>query len=127
MRIPNYMELNRGDYMKYIVINNIHFEYIDLNADFAMSPFYDVYTLRTRIHISNIDIIKNWLGKKFESDVDNKILIGISLNDYEYQNFNDYIAVNFNVDQVYKITNPDLYYKQKLRKDKLIEIGKHVE
>jgi hypothetical protein len=113
--------------MKYIVINNIHFEYIDLNADFAMSPFYDVYTLRTRIHISNIDIIKNWLGKKFESDVDNKILIGISLNDYEYQNFNDYIAVNFNVDQVYKITNPDLYYKQKLRKDKLIEIGKHVE
>ena len=127
MRIPNYMELNRGDYMKYIVINNIHFEYIDLNADFAMSPFYDVYTLRTRIHISYIDIIKNWLGKKFESDVDNKILIGISLNDYEYQNFNDYIAVNFNVDQVYKITNPDLYYKQKLRKDKLIEIGKHVE
>ena len=127
MRIPNYMELNRGDYMKYIVINNIHFEYIDLNADFAMSPFYDVYTLRTRIHISNIDIIKNWLGKKFESDVDNKILIGISLNDYEYQNFNDYIAVNFNVDQVYKITNPDLYYKQKLRKDKIIEIGKHVE
>jgi hypothetical protein len=37
------------------------------------------------------------------------------------------INVTFYVNNIYKITNPDLYYKQKLRKDKLIEIGKHVE
>ena len=109
---------------KKFMINNIIFEYIDLNIDRQEYNSHIITTLKTRTNISNMDIIRNWQHNTFDIELDNYQLIGIRLTDYDYSDHYDRVNlyVNFKVDQIYQITNPDLYYKQKLRKDKLIEI-----
>lgn len=85
-----------------------------------------IATLKTRTDVSNIDIIRSWQYNKFNTEIDTIKLIGLYMVEYyeDVVNYNHELYVNFNVDQIYDITNTDLYYKQKLRKEKLIEIAK---
>lgn len=116
---------------RFFIINNVVFEYIDLTLDMQNYRTPRIATLKTRTDVSNIDIIRSWQYNKFDTEIDTIKLIGLYMigyyEDVVNMNYSPELYVNFNVDQIYHIANTDLHYKQKLRKDKLIEIGKHVE
>lgn len=112
---------------KFFIINNVVFEYIVLTLDDMQNYRTSrIATLKTRTDVSNIDIIRSWQYNKFNTEIDTIKLIGLYMVEYyeDVVNYNHELYVNFNVDQIYDTTNTDLYYKQKLRKEKLIEIAK---
>lgn len=111
----------------FFIINNVVFEYIVLTLDDMQNYRTSrIATLKTRTDVSNIDIIRSWQYNKFNTEIDTIKLIGLYMVEYyeDVVNYNHELYVNFNVDQIYDTTNTDLYYKQKLRKEKLIEIAK---